>query len=554
MVTPETARMPLTQLPEWQALLAHEKQTRQASLSMFFAQDSKRAQDFSAQAAGLYLDYSKQRVTGKTLQLLQKLGQACHLQRNIQAMFSGQDVNFSEHRPALHVALRMPAKAQDTAPEWMPDRKHIAALVQANLKHMTRFCEQLRSGQYTGGTGRRIRNIVNIGIGGSDLGPMMAYEALKPYSQRNLNFRFVSNADGSDLHEAIRDLQAAETLFIVCSKSFGTQETLINADAARAWCAQALGDEQAVARHFLAVTANTEKARNYGIHAQHIFQLWDWVGGRYSLASAVGLSTMIAIGPDNFNDMMRGMHAMDRHFIEAAPEQNLPRLMGLLAVWNNNFLGACSMGIFPYADRLKYFPAYLQQLAMESNGKCKTHAGAQVNYHTSPIYWGQAGSNGQHSFFQLLHQGTHIIPCDFIGFAQAGSPLKEQHDVLMANMFAQSQALAFGTNTAQARADGCVEQLARQRECAGNRPSNSILAQRLDPFTLGALIALYEHSIFVQGTIWGINSFDQWGVELGKQLAQKTLTELRSPIAPELHHDSSTNALIQRYRALRNAD
>jgi glucose-6-phosphate isomerase len=511
-----------------------------------FAADPTRGERLVGEAAGLYLDYSKQRVTDETLALLFALADACGLQAHIAAMFRGERVNATEQRPALHIALRAPADERievegvDVVPE-----------VHAVLERMGSFAERVRDGEWTGFTGKRIRNVVNIGIGGSDLGPVMAYEALRHYSQRDLTLRFVSNVDGTDFIEATRDLDAAETLFIVCSKTFTTLETLTNAHAARAWCLQQLGDEAAVARHFVAVSTNTEGVRAFGIDPDNMFGFWDWVGGRYSMDSAIGLSTMIAVGAGNFRDMLAGFHAMDVHFRETPLQRNLPALMGLLAVWNNNFLGAATVAVLPYAQYLKRFPAYLQQLTMESNGKHVTVDGAWVDCDTGPIYWGEPGTNGQHSFYQLIHQGTRLVPCDFIGFCQPLDPLGEQHDLLMANLFAQGEALAFGKTGAEARSDGVPEIEVAHRTFDGNRPSSTILAARLTPHSLGALVALYEHSVFVQATIWNIDPFDQWGVELGKTLAMRTAAEIASKDEPPLEHDSSTNALIRRYRARR---
>jgi len=536
----------LGQRPQWQALQQHAQLKGPQHLRELFAADPSRGERLVGEAAGLYLDYSKQRVTDETLALLFALADACGLQAHIAAMFRGERVNATEQRPALHIALRAPANERievegvDVVPE-----------VHAVLERMGSFAERVRDGEWTGFTGKRIRNVVNIGIGGSDLGPVMAYEALRHYSQRDLTLRFVSNVDGTDFIEATRDLDAAETLFIVCSKTFTTLETLTNAHAARAWCLQQLGDEAAVARHFVAVSTNTEGVRAFGIDPDNMFGFWDWVGGRYSMDSAIGLSTMIAVGAGNFRDMLAGFHAMDVHFRETPLQRNLPALMGLLAVWNNNFLGAATVAVLPYAQYLKRFPAYLQQLTMESNGKHVTVDGAWVDCDTGPIYWGEPGTNGQHSFYQLIHQGTRLVPCDFIGFCQPLDPLGEQHDLLMANLFAQGEALAFGKTGAEARSDGVPEIEVAHRTFDGNRPSSTILAARLTPHSLGALVALYEHSVFVQATIWNIDPFDQWGVELGKTLARRTAAEIASKDEPPLEHDSSTNALIRRYRAWR---
>ena len=536
----------LSQRPQWQALQQHARRAASLRLREMFAVDPTRGERLAAEGAGLYLDYSKQRVTDETLALLFDLADACGLQAHIAAMFRGEHVNTTEQRPALHVALRAPAGERIEI-----DGIDVVSEVHAVLDRMTSFAERVRGGEWTGFTGRRIRNVVNIGIGGSDLGPVMAYEALRHYSQRNLAMRFVSNVDGTDFIEATRDLDAAETLFIVCSKSFTTLETLTNAHAARAWCLQQLGDETAVAKHFVAVSTNVEGVRGFGIDPDNMFGFWDWVGGRYSMDSAIGLSTMIAIGPANFRDMLAGFHAMDTHFREAPMQCNLPVLMGLLAVWNNDFLGAATVAVLPYAQYLKRFPAYLQQLTMESNGKHVTVDGAPVDCHTGPVYWGEPGTNGQHSFYQLIHQGTRLVPCDFIGFCQPLNPLAGQHDLLMANLFAQGEALAFGRTADEVRGDGVPDAEIAHRTFDGNRPSSTVLAPRLTPHSLGALVALYEHSVFVQATIWNIDPFDQWGVELGKTLARRTAAEIASSDEPALEHDSSTNALIRRYRAQR---
>jgi glucose-6-phosphate isomerase len=536
----------LSQRPQWQALQQHAQLAGSQHLRELFATDAVRGERFVAEAAGLYLDYSKQRVTDETLALLFDLADACGLQANIAAMFRGEHVNSTERRPALHIALRAPVGETIKV-----DGVDVVSEVRAVLDRMASFAERVRSGEWTGFTGKRIRNVINIGIGGSDLGPVMAYEALRHYGQRDLTLRFVSNVDGTDFVEATRDLDATETLFIVCSKTFTTLETLTNAQTARSWCLRQLGDEAAVARHFVAVSTNAEGVRAFGIDPDNMFGFWDWVGGRYSMDSAIGLSTMIAIGPENFRDMLAGFHAMDMHFREAPLQRNLPVLMGLLAVWNNNFLDAATVAVLPYAQYLKRFPAYLQQLTMESNGKHVTVDGAPVDCNTGPIYWGEPGTNGQHSFYQLIHQGTRLVPCDFIGFCQPLNPLVEQHDLLMANLFAQGEALAFGKTAAAVRNDGVPEVEIAHRTFDGNRPSNTILALRLTPHSLGALVALYEHSVFVQATIWNIDPFDQWGVELGKTLARRTAAEIASSEEPPLDHDSSTNALIRRYRAQR---
>jgi len=486
-------------------------------------------------------------TTPLTLRLLFDLAEACGVSARIEAMFQGEHINTTEDRPALHVALRAPAGERIEV-----DGADVVPEVQTVLARMATFADKVRDGSWTGFTGRRIRNVVNIGIGGSDLGPVMAYEALRFYSQRDLTVRFVSNVDPADFTEATRDLDPAETLFIVCSKTFTTQETLTNARAARDWCVDALG-EDSVAKHFVAVSTNADGVREFGIDTDNMFGFWDWVGGRYSMDSAIGLSTMIAIGPDNFRDMLAGFHAMDVHFRKTAPERNLPILMALLSIWNNDFLGADTVAVLPYAQYLKRFPAYLQQLTMESNGKHVTQEGRPVGCHTAPVYWGEPGTNGQHSFYQLLHQGTRLVPCDFIGFCQPldampSSSVDSQHDLLIANLFAQSEALAFGKTLAQVQAEGTQPAVAPHRVFDGNRPSSTLLADRLTPHSLGALVALYEHSVFVQGVIWGIDSFDQWGVELGKQLARRTESEIAADPMPDLQHDSSTNALIRRYR------
>jgi len=546
----------LTRRPQWQALQQHAVQQRSRHLRELFAADPARGERLHAEAAGLYLDYSKQRVSDDTLRLLRELADACGLHERIAAMFRGDRINSTEDRAVLHVALRAPADARIDV-----DGRNVVADVHAVLARMAAFAERVRSGAWVGHTGRRIRNVISIGIGGSDLGPVMACEALRHYSRREMTFRFVSNVDGSDFVEATRDLDAAETLFIVCSKTFTTLETLTNARAARAWCLRDLGEaddatSSAVAKHFVAVSTNAAEVVGFGIDTDNMFGFWDWVGGRYSMESAIGLSTMLAIGPEHFRAMLAGFHAMDEHFRNTPLDRNLPALMGLLGVWNANFLGAATVAVLPYAQYLKRFPAYLQQLTMESNGKHVSHDGGAVDYATGPIYWGEPGSNGQHSFYQLIHQGTHLIACDFIGFCQPLNPLptndgRDQHDLLMANLFAQSEALAFGKTTAEVKAEDMPAALVPHRTFAGNRPSTTILAQQLTPHTLGALIALYEHSVFVQGVIWGIDSFDQWGVELGKALATRTAAEIASDDDPELDHDSSTNALICRYRALR---
>ncbi len=526
-------------------------------LRELFADDPERGTRWTLSAAGLYLDYSKNRIDGETIALLVELARHSGLSERMAAMFDGELVNTTEGRAALHTALRAPANKS----LWV-DGVDVVAQVHAVLTRMAAFSEQIRSGTWLGHTGLPIRNVINIGIGGSDLGPVMAFEALKHYSQRDIDLRFVSNVDGTALAEATRGLDPAQTLFIVCSKSFGTLETLTNARAARAWCLAQLGDEAAVARHFVAVSSNARATVEFGIAPEQMFPLWNWVGGRYSMASSIGLSTMIAIGPGHFRDMLAGMRAMDDHFRQAPIDRNMPALMGLLAVWNNDFLGAATQAVLPYAQYLSRFPAYLQQLTMESNGKHVMRDGRPVGCETSPVVWGEPGTNGQHSFYQLLHQGTRLVPCDFIGFGQSLNPLgpagklndkhrDPQHDLLMANLFAQAEALAFGKTADELQAEGVPEALARHRVCEGNRPSNTLLAQRLTPHTLGALVALYEHSVFTQGVIWGIDSFDQWGVELGKVLAEQTATELAGADDATSTHDSSTRALIGRYRQLR---
>jgi len=543
-----TAQSPssLSRRPQWRALQRHAEQQRRHHLRELFAADPARGERLHAEAAGLYLDYSKQRVTDETLWLLRELADACGLDKRIAAMFRGDIINTTEQRAALHTALRAPAGER-----ILVDGRDVVPDVHAVLDRMAAFCERVRSGAWTGHGGKRIRNVINIGIGGSDLGPVMAYEALRHYSQRDMIFRFVSNVDGTDFVEAVHDLEPDETLFVICSKTFTTLETLTNARAARAWCLSGVGDEKAVARHFVAVSTNAKEVHKFGIDGDNMFGFWDWVGGRYSMDSAIGLSTMLAIGPENFRAMLAGFHAMDAHFRSAPLDCNLPVLLGLLAIWNVNFLGASTVAVLPYEQYLKRFPAYLQQLTMESNGKHVRLDGTPVEYATGPIYWGEPGTNGQHSFYQLIHQGTHLIPCDFIGFCQPLNPLDDQHDLLMANLFAQSEALAFGKPAEEVKTEGMPAALVPHRTFEGNRPSSTILAERLTPHTLGALVALYEHSVFVQGVIWDIDSFDQWGVELGKALATRTAAEIASSNDPELDHDSSTNSLIRRYRQLR---
>jgi glucose-6-phosphate isomerase len=537
---------PLRQLPAWQALERHYDEIRGVHLRELFADDPTRGERLAAEGAGLYLDFSKNRITDGTLALLVRLAEECGLAERIEAMFRGERINVSENRSVLHVALRMPREES-----LVVEGTDVVAEVHAVLDRMAAFSDRVRSGAWTGFTGKPIRNVVNIGIGGSDLGPVMAYEALRYYSRRDLTFRFVSNVDSTDFVEATRDLDPEETLFIVSSKTFTTLETMTNARSARDWTLAALGDEAAIARHFVAVSTNAERVAEFGIDTANMFEFWDWVGGRYSMDSAIGLSTMIAIGPDRFRELLAGFHEMDVHFRTTPFAQNLPVLMGLLAVWYGDFFGAQTVGVMPYSQYLKRFPAYLQQLTMESNGKHVTLDGARVDYETGAVYWGEPGTNGQHSFYQLIHQGTKLIPLDLIGFARNLNPLRDHHDLLMANVFAQSEALAFGKTEDEVRAEGTPETVVPHRVFEGNRPSNVLLAEDLTPHSLGSLVALYEHSVFTQGTVWRINSFDQWGVELGKALAQRIAPELGSEAEPELEHDSSTNALIQRYRALR---
>jgi glucose-6-phosphate isomerase len=544
-----TTSKALSDRPAWKALADHSKSIMKFHLRELFAQDPTRGERFTAQAAGLFVDYSKNRITEATLKLLRQLAQEADLRGRIDAMFRGEKINLTEHRAVLHVALRAPRNASISV-----DGTNVVPEVHAVLDKMTAFCNRVRSGEWQGQTGKRIRNVVNIGIGGSDLGPVMAYEALKHYSDRALTFRFVSNVDGIDFVEATRDLDPAETLFVVSSKTFTTLETMTNAQTARDWLLNGLGGERAaVAKHFVAVSTNAEKVAAFGIDTANMFGFWDWVGGRYSMDSAIGLSTMLAIGPDNFRAMLNGFHAMDEHFRTAPFEQNLPVLLGLLTVWYTDFFDAQTVAVLPYEQYLKRFPAYLQQLTMESNGKHVTLEGQPVTYDTSPIFWGEPGTNGQHSFYQLIHQGTRLIPCDFIAFGQALTPVGRHHDMLLANVFAQAEALAFGKTPQEVAAEGTPDWLVPHRVFEGNRPSNTILAKRLTPEVLGTLVALYEHSVFTQGTIWNINSFDQWGVELGKALAQRIIPELESATEPKLNHDSSTNNLIRRYRAMRGA-
>ena len=535
----------LTALPAWKALAAHYEKIRGVHLRQLFAADSQRGTRMTVAAAGLYLDYSKNRITDETLALLVQLAESSGLRERIDAMFRGDKINVSENRAVLHVALRAPRDATIVV-----DGENVVPGVHAVLDKMAAFADSVRSGAWQGHTGKRIRNVINIGIGGSDLGPVMAYEALKHYSARGLTFRFVSNVDGTDFAEAVHDLDAAETLFIVSSKMFTTLETMTNANSARDWALAGLGgDDAAVARHFVAVSTNAKEVAKFGIDTVNKFGFWDWVGGRYSMDSAIGLSTMLAVGPAHFRAMLGGFHEMDEHFRTAPLAQNLPVLMGLLALWYNDFFAAQTVAVLPYEQYLKRFPAYLQQLTMESNGKHVTLEGNTVDYATGPIYWGEPGTNGQHSFYQLIHQGTRLIPCDFIAFAQALNPLGRHHDMLVANVFAQTEALAFGKTPAEVKAEGTPDGRVAHRVFEGNRPSNTILVDELTPAALGKLVALYEHSVFTQGTIWRIDSFDQWGVELGKVLAQRIIPELENATEPALGHDSSTNALIRRYRA-----
>ena len=534
----------LTERPAWKALQAHYDTIGAAHLRQLFAEDPQRGERMTLEALGLYFDYSKNRLNGETIGLLLRLADEIGLREQIDAMFRGEKINRTENRAVLHVALRAPKGAQIVV-----DGADVVPEVHAVLERMARFADQVRAGGWLGFTGRRIRNVVNIGIGGSDLGPVMAYEALKHYSQRDMTFRFVSNVDGSDFAEATRDLDPAETLFVISSKTFTTIETMTNATSAREWLLAALGDAAAVARHFVAVSTNAKAVQAFGIDTDNMFGFWDWVGGRYSMTSAIGLSTMIALGPENFRAMLAGFHAMDEHFRTAPFARNLPVLLGLITLWYNNFFGAQTVAILPYDNYLKRFPAYLQQLTMESNGKSVTLDGRQVSYQTGPIYWGEPGTNGQHSFYQLIHQGTKLIPADFIGFARSLNPIGRHHDLLMANMFAQTEALAFGKTADEVRAEGTAEDLVPHRTFAGNHPTNSLLADELTPEMLGKLVALYEHSVFTQGAVWGIGPFDQWGVELGKQLANRIVPELEAAEAPTLAHDSSTNTLIARYRA-----
>jgi glucose-6-phosphate isomerase len=534
----------LTARPSWKALESHYQKVRQSNLRQLFADDPKRGERLTTEAVGLYLDYSKNRITDETLKLLLQLAEESGLRARIDAMFRGEKINITENRAVLHVALRAPRSASIVV-----DGENVVPQVHAVLDKMADFSNRVRSGTWKGHTGKRIRNVINIGIGGSDLGPVMAYEALKYYSDRAMSFRFVSNVDGTDFAEAVHDLDPSETLFIISSKTFTTLETMTNAHTARDWSLKGLGgDVKAVAKHFVAVSTNAAKVSEFGIDTANMFEFWDWVGGRYSMDSAIGLSTMLAIGPENFQSMLDGFHEMDEHFRTAPFERNLPVLLGLLTVWYTDFFGAETVAVLPYEQYLKRFPAYLQQLTMESNGKHVTLDGTEVDYPTGPIYWGEPGTNGQHSFYQLIHQGTRLIPCDFIAFVKTLNPLGRHHDMLLANVFAQTEALAFGKTPEQVKAEGTPDWLVPHRVFEGNRPSNTILAEKLTPNSLGKLVALYEHSVFTQGTIWNIDSFDQWGVELGKVLAQRIIPELESEAEPELGHDSSTNNLIRRYR------
>ncbi|HEV3083078.1 MAG TPA: glucose-6-phosphate isomerase [Gemmataceae bacterium] len=544
-----TSVQSLSARPAWKGLEAHYHTIRDVHLRKLFEDDPTRGERMTAEAVGLYLDYSKNRIIDETLKLLLQLAEESGLRARIDAMFRGEKINITENRAVLHVALRAPRGATIVV-----DGENVVPQVHAVLNKMADFSNRVRSGDWKGHTGKRIRNVINIGIGGSDLGPVMAYEALKFYSDRSMTFRFVSNVDGTDLVEATRDLDPAETMFIVSSKTFTTLETMTNAQSARAWTLKGLGgDVKAVARHFVAVSTNAAKVSEFGIDTANMFGFWDWVGGRYSMDSAIGLSTMLAIGPDNFRAMLDGFHQMDEHFRTAPFANNLPVLLGLLGLWYNDFFGAQTVAVLPYEQYLKRFPAYLQQLTMESNGKHVTLDGTRVDYDTGPIYWGEPGTNGQHSFYQLIHQGTRLIPCDFIAFGQSLNPLGRHHDMLLANVFAQTEALAFGKTPEQVKAEGTPDWLVPHRVFEGNRPSNTVLVERLTPEALGKLVALYEHSVFTQGVIWNIDSFDQWGVELGKVLAQRIIPELENKAEPKLGHDSSTNRLIRRYRKLKEA-
>jgi glucose-6-phosphate isomerase len=537
---------PLTQRAAWKALETHHEKIKTTPLRSLFSEDPQRADRFTIEAAGLFLDYSKNRITDETRKLLIQLAQESGLRERIDAMFRGEKINITENRAVLHVALRAP-KGESI----IVDGQDVVPPVHAVLDKMAAFSDRVRSGAWKGHTGKRIRNVINIGIGGSDLGPVMAYEALKYYSDRNMVFRFVSNVDGTDFAEAVIDLDPAETLFIVSSKTFTTLETMTNAHTARDWAIKGLKDESSIAKHFVAVSTNAVEVKKFGIDTANMFEFWDWVGGRYSMDSAIGLSTMLGIGPDNFRAMLNGFHQMDEHFRTAPFESNLPVILGLLTVWYTDFFDAQTMAVLPYEQYLKRFPAYLQQLTMESNGKHVTLEGEHVDYDTGPIYWGEPGTNGQHSFYQLIHQGTRLIPCDFIGFYKTLNPLGRHHDMLLANVFAQAEALAFGKTAEQVKAEGTPDWLVPHRVFEGNRPSNVLMVDKLTPETLGKLVALYEHSVFTQGTIWNIDSFDQWGVELGKVLAQHIIAEIEAPTEPALQHDASTSNLIRRYRKLK---
>jgi glucose-6-phosphate isomerase len=548
MATASAASQSLTSRKAWRALKDHFEQIRSAHLRQLFAEDAERGERMTLEAAGLFLDYSKNRVTDETLKLLVQLAEESGLKQRTEAMFSGEKINVTENRAVLHVALRAPRDAS-----ILVDGENVVPKVHEVLDRMAAFANRVRSGEWKGHTGKRIRNVINIGIGGSDLGPVMAYEALRHYSQRDLTFRFVSNVDSTDFAEAVIDLDAEETLFIVSSKTFTTLETMTNAHTAREWLLRTLKDEPAIAKHFVAVSTNAKEVSKFGIDTANMFGFWDWVGGRYSMDSAIGLSTMLAIGPDHFRAMLDGFHAVDEHFRTAPFARNLPVLMALLSVWYNDFFAAQTVAVLPYDQYLKRFPAYLQQLTMESNGKHVTLAGKPVTEQTGPIYWGEPGTNGQHSFYQLIHQGTRLIPCDFIAFAQPLNRLGRHHDMLLANVFAQTEALAFGKTAEQVKAEGTPDRLVPHRVFEGNRPSNTILMDRLTPAALGKLVALYEHSVFTQGVIWDIDSFDQWGVELGKVLAQRIISELEGKAEAAPGHDSSTNNLIRRYRGLKGA-
>ena len=536
----------LTALPSWKSLEKHADAIRNVHLRTLFSQDPKRGERLCVEAVGLFLDYSKNRINDETISLLVRLAEECGLRQKIESMFSGEKINITENRAVLHIALRAPESSNVST-----EGKNVVPEVHAVLQKMTRFVNRVRTGEWKGFTGSRIKNVVNIGIGGSDLGPVMAYEALRHYSDRTMTFRFVSNVDGIDFVEATRDLDPAETLFIVSSKTFTTMETMTNAESARDWLLKKLGSRDAVAKHFVAVSTNAEKVAAFGIDTANMFGFWDWVGGRYSMDSAIGLSTMLAVGPDHFYAMLEGFHEMDEHYRSAPFAQNVPALMGLLSVWYTNFFDAHTVAVLPYENYLKRFPAYLQQLTMESNGKSVTLDGTNVTYDTGPIYWGEPGTNGQHSFYQLIHQGTRLIPCDFVAFVHPLTPIGRHHDILLANVLAQSEALAFGKTHEQVRAEGTADWLVPHRVFEGNRPSNTVMADRLTPKVLGSLIAMYEHIVFTQGAIWNVNPFDQWGVELGKALAQAIIPELESTDAPKLNHDSSTNNLVARYRRMK---